>query len=293
MTDFDIFVTLADTGSFARTARMLDIPRSTVMRRVEALQAARGVQLVQRANRQVVLTAAGHQYATALRPLVRALHNVHADLLEHTGAPRGPLRVWLPFLGMSELFAAVFADFRAAYPEIQLVVELGRDVRRLELGSFDVALQAGTRLNRGLMAKNLMRERLVLVTTPGYAAANGLPETPADLMRHDVVQERTVEGKNIAWRTPDGERVPLPRPVMFANSPGLMYQLALQGVGIVRVAQTFAQRYFQSGGLVPVLPDHVWVEEHVNLIYMPEPSLKVRAFLDHMTANFRRHLGLV
>lgn len=276
--DRSLFVALADAGSFARTARQLGVARSTVMRRIDALEAELGLTLVQRVSRKTVLTEAGQRYADALRPLLRELHRVEQWVLGEAKEIMGPVRFWLPNIGTSAFLAPAIARFQKTFPAVIVHVEFGRDVRHLEPGAFDVALQIGFRVNPSLLAKTMYRDKMILVASRSYIEANGAPGSVDDLASFHAIHQRDVEGKLLPWRWPDGSRAPIAPPCLFVNSVGFAFDLAKEGIGIVRIPSLLGREELRRGELVQVLPE-LWTEEPVNLVYLPEPTPATQAFL--------------
>lgn len=277
--DRQLFVALADSGSLARTARRLGVSRSTVMRRLAALEASLGIALVHRAGRRIALTSAGQRYAEGLKPVFEALHRLEQEVHEAQGRLVGRLRLALPFLGASEVLTPVLAAFHHAYPLVVVEVELARDVRRLEVGTFDVALQYGTRHNPDLRAQHVYREQLILCVSPAYLAEHGAPECEEDLETHRVIMLRDLDGRMVPWRHPDGRRVTTPAPTMVTNSAVVAYELMLESVGIARVPRALAAGALDSGAAVQVMPD-LELSAPVVFVYAADPNPVTRAFLD-------------
>lgn len=271
------FTALADAGSFARAARRLGVARSTVMRRIDALEAELGVVLVHRVGRQVVLTDAGRRYAEALRPVLREIERVDQRLLADQGDIAGELRCWLPIIGTGP-FPAI-AAFQRAYPGVTVHVELGRDLRRPDLDAFDVAMQASFRINPALVSRTLMRVRMILVASKAYIEAHGQPLRLEALASHRSVCEIDADGKRMAWRTPDGRRVPMPPASITVNSVTHAYFFAQHGSGIARVPRPLVRAAIEQGTMVQVLPE-IWTEVPVNLVFLPNPTPVVRRFVD-------------
>ncbi|MFN3199515.1 MAG: LysR family transcriptional regulator [Bradymonadia bacterium] len=276
--DQRLFVAFAEAGSLARTARLLDVSRSTVMRRLDALEARLGIALVHRAGKRLALTEAGHRYAQGLTPVLEALDRVEQELHETSGRLVGRLRLALPFLGASRFLTPSLAAFHRTYPDVVLDVEFARDVRRLEVGTFDVAMQYGTRLNPDLRGQPLYGEQLILCASANYLNARGIPESAEDLDAHSVIMLRDLEGRVAPWRWPDGRRVQTPPPVAVTNSVVAAFELMLEGVGIARLPRLQAVGVLDSGRAAQVMPTLVNAAP-VLFVYPPNPNPVTRAFL--------------
>lgn len=277
MDDRALFLAVADHGSFAGAARQLGVSRSTVLRRVEALEGRLSLVLLHRAGRQIALTEDGQRYASQVRPLLRELDRVEQELRQRDEALNGTLRLWLPVLGTTAFVARGLSRFREAHPGVRLDVETS-DVRSLRLGDFDVALQVGLRRNPSLRARTLYRERLVVVAAPAYLAARG-PVRADALAAHQAILLRDSGGRLQPWRYPDGTPLEPPPAVVSVNAVGFAHQLAVLGQGLARLPLTLARPELEQGALVQVL-DEVWVEEPVSFVFPGTPGPVARAFLD-------------
>lgn len=284
MDDRRIFVALADTGSFAGTARRLGMARSTVLRRIGALEQELGVALVRRVGHRIDLTEGGRTYARALRGIFGELERAEQDLHQDQGRLAGTLRIWLPMFATGTAFARGVAAFQRRHPEVALAIELGRDVRTLEVGRFDVAMQYGLRHNPELVARPIYREQLLIVGTPTYLDEAGVPTRPADLMGHRIVQVHDHEGRRLGWRGPEG-RVSLPDPSAEVSSVVLAYELARGHAGLARVPRLLAQPALTTGEVVHVLPAVV-TDDPVSFVFPPEPPPVTRAFVTFMLERF-------
>src|SRR6266481_2124959 len=62
LNDIVVFARVVEAGSFTAAARLLGMPKTTVSRRIAALEHEVGVQLVQRTTRSLNMTDAGRLY---------------------------------------------------------------------------------------------------------------------------------------------------------------------------------------------------------------------------------------
>ncbi|MBC2884446.1 LysR family transcriptional regulator [Ochrobactrum sp. CM-21-5] len=140
---FQAFVEVVRQGGFSAAARTINATQSTVSKAVKQLEDELGITLLDREVSPPRLTAAGEiVYRRALAALAQK-DDMLAELDELRGLKRGLLRLGLPPIGSSVLFAPVFAAYTSLYPEIDIqLVEHGS--KRLEelLLAGDVELAA-------------------------------------------------------------------------------------------------------------------------------------------------------
>ena len=121
------FVEVVRQGGFSQAAKVIFATQSTVSKAVKQLEDELGVPLLDRIGHRSTLTAAGDVvYRRALRMLAER-DDLIAELDELRGLKRGTLRLGLPPVGSSTLFAPLFAIYRSRYP--------GIDIRLVEYGS--------------------------------------------------------------------------------------------------------------------------------------------------------------
>jgi DNA-binding transcriptional LysR family regulator len=131
------FVEVVRQGGFSQAAKVLFATQSTVSKAVKQLEEEIGVPLLDRMGHRSALTAAGEiVYRRALRILAER-DDLMNELDEVRGLKRGRLRLGLPPMVSSTLFAPLFAIYRKRYP--------GIDIRLVENGSdrLDEILSAG------------------------------------------------------------------------------------------------------------------------------------------------------
>ena len=286
-----LFVQLARTGSYAEAARDLRVARTTVMRRVAALEEEIGVVLLQRAGNQLVLTEAGHHLADAWAQALDRIDRVEEEIRAGSHRLAGTLRVRLPVLGTGVGIVGALASFSRLHPDIQLRVEHARDPVALKPGDFDVALELGRRANPDLLAQRLFELRMILVASPDYLARWGRPTHVDDLASHRGVLQIDDRGRSVPWTRSDGTRVRPPPTSVRTRAVGYALGFAAGGAGIARVPDVLAAAALAAGTVEQVLPDVV-SSDSLSFVYLPNPSPRVRAFLDHVAAHVRAGLPM-
>src|SRR6478735_11588310 len=86
------FVRVMEAGSFTAAARALGLPKSSVSRRVSALERSLRVRLLQRGTRKLVLTEAGRMYFERARGALAGLADANAAVTDMSREIAGPIR---------------------------------------------------------------------------------------------------------------------------------------------------------------------------------------------------------
>ncbi len=255
--DLLIFARVADSGSFSAAAARLALPKSTVSRRIAALEQALGERLLLRTTRRLALTEFGRQVLAHAAPLAEEVDAARA-LGEHRQArPLGRLRVSMPAEIASVLLPDMLAAFVAMHPGVDL--ELDLSPRRIDLvgEGYDLALRIGDLPDDALLAaRRLGSFTAGLFAAPGYLAERGVPMRPDELGAHAALLLLGRHGDAVGWTLQCGEQrwhQPLPARVA-ANAPQLLLALARSGAGIAALPEVFALDAQRAGELVRVLP---------------------------------------
>ncbi len=289
--DLLLFARVADEGSFSRAALRAGLPKSTVSRRIAALETQLGERLLQRTTRKLALTDFG-------RNVLEHAHQVAAEveaassLAQHRqAAPNGRLRVSMPGDFATEMLPAMLAAFIARHPAISL--ELDLSPRRVDLigENFDLALRMGDLPDdASLAARRIATFSIGLYAAPAYLQRRGRPPEPEALMEHDALRLLARGGEPAPWVLTRGEQrwEGIPPGRATANSPELLLRLARTGAGIASVVNFSADAYVQRGELEPVLPDWCLPPAPAWAVFPGRRLMpaRTRVFLDALQAEF-------
>lgn len=283
--DLLIFASVAEFGSFSRAAERMGLPKSTVSRRLAALEHRLGERLLLRTTRRQSLTEFGLQLLEHARQVVSEVEAVAALSERRQATPSGRLRVSMPSDFANLLLADTLAAFIALYPAIQLEIDLSP--RRVDLlgEGFDVVLRIGKLPDdASLAARRLADFSFGLYASPNYLADHGEPLDPDDLARHAAIRMLQANGEVAAWTLAQGDQrwQGTPPGRASANTPELLIKLACAGAGIAAVPDYFALPDVHRGALRRVLPG--WcLPSHTAWAVFPERKLmpvKTRVFID-------------
>ena len=284
-----IFGQVVAAGSFTAAARVLDLPKSTVSRRVSRLEEGLGVQLLRRTTRRLDLTDAGRAFSSRVAEAADSLKAAELAATSMLDEPRGRLRVTAPVELGTRTFNAMLA-FGQAYPELQLDLELSnRYVNLIEEG-FDVALRGGRPPEGSLTGRPLGGSTdLRMVASPDYLERNGTPQRARDFARHECILFPAWTS-NSSWSLsgPRGKTVIPVKGRLTINNLDAIRVAALRGLGIALLPDGHCEGDLQEGTLMHVLPTLSMPTSGLWVVYSRTRflSAKVRAFADFMCGEF-------
>src|SRR6478609_4156316 len=96
LNDIAVFARVVEAGSFTAAARLLGMPKTTVSRRIAALEREVGVRLVQRTTRSLNMTDAGRLYYEQSSQALRTIEDANLRLAEARAEPSGTIRISAP-----------------------------------------------------------------------------------------------------------------------------------------------------------------------------------------------------
>lgn len=287
--ELQALVAIAESGAMGAAAERLGIAPSGVTRRLAALEARLGVQLVRRTTRRLDLTEAGRDlHGRALR-ILEELDDAEHAVVSGTASLSGTLRIAAPLsFGVQHLGPAL-SQFMGRHPELAVDLELDDAHIDLIARGRDVALRIADLADSSLAARRLTTVRLVACAAPAYLERAGVPEHPAELREHACLRYSNTPGQSWAWRAPDGETgaVEVSGPLVSSNGDVLL-QAAIAGHGVVLEPDFILHDAVRSGALVQILQDHAWRTIGVWAVWPSSRMLprRVRVFVDFLVEQF-------
>jgi len=280
------FVRIVEANSFSKAAETLDVPRAALTATIQKLEAALGVQLLQRTTRRLSLTPEGADYLRDCHDILQALELAESRFKGRDAAsPRGRLRVELPATLGKNVILPQLATFHGLYPGLELVISFTDRLVDLTEEGADCAVRVGKLQDSSMIGRQIGTMPFLLCAAPAYIAKHGVPATVADLQAHRSVMHfsgRT--GRAFDWElwVDDGwVKVALEGPVAV-NDADANLALALQGLGLARCARYQVRQHLLDGSLVAVLPDAPLPALPISLVY-PKGRMataKLRVFAD-------------
>jgi len=288
LNDFRYFVRIVECGGLTAASRNLDVPKSTVSHRLQQLEAALGVRLVNRTSRSLSMTDAGEVFyrhaVTMLERADLAESAVRERLVEPSGTIRFTTAVATSLFAMRQ----ILPDFIHRYPKISVIQHISDDQIDIAGGSYDLALRShsGPLSDSTLVQRTLAPAPWFLFASPGYLERHGLPLVPEDLAGHETLIMLR-HNTPMAWklRHPVRAEVVVPlKPRLAGNDMVTLKQAAQDGLGIVALPGYVCSDDVRSGSLQRILPDWLAGEASITAVipYRHGMLPSVRAFLDFL-----------
>jgi DNA-binding transcriptional LysR family regulator len=281
------FVTAAKQGSFTQAARMLDLSPQAVAASIARLETALDVRLFNRTTRSIALTEEGSAFLARAEIGLAALEDAAQSVRDKDKSPSGSVRVTCGAAFGRRYMMPVLAGFYKKYPKVRL--DLSFDDRKVDLvrDGYDVAIRGGAIADSSLITRRICALSGVMVASPGYLRKYGVPQTPDDLNRHNIIMLRFASGLSVPWTL----RVKGKETTFDALTPSLTLSdteavgdAAVMNLGISRVSLHFAWPHLLAGRLKVVLNSFNDPGAREMVIHYPHRehvAPRIKAFVDY------------
>lgn len=281
----DTFVRVVEAQSFTAAAKALGVPKSTVSRRVTALEASLGVRLLRRTTRKLSLTDAGTSFYARVSSALASVYEASTAASDSDGEPRGAVRITAPVDFGIDPLPGILARFAAQYPCIYVETVLTpRRVDMVEEG-FDLAVRAGKMADSSLVARKVANGEARLFASPAYLAKAGTPKKLSDLLKHQFVMFRPKNGEmEMELEGPRGAETLTVKGPIGVDDFGFVREAVMAGAGIGLIPSLGCRSQVLENSLVPVLPKYSQLGGNLYVVYpsarhLPQRVSVLRDFL--------------
>jgi DNA-binding transcriptional LysR family regulator len=286
-----LFVRLVECGSFSAVGREEGIGQPAVSKQIVALERHLGAQLVLRTSRQVVITDVGQTFYESARQLVDEFDALESSVGARQQSPRGLVRLSTAPAHGRLCITPLLPEFFRRYPDV--AIELSVSERPVDLvgEGVDLAIRHGRLVDSSLTARKLSETEFVLVASPAYLAAKGVPSRLSELDAHTCIvfakgRERSPwplkVGREAVSYVPHGS-------VMTGDAEHIRAAV-LCGLGIAQAPFWLLADEIRSGEVKVLLPSlqPEKVPSHVVYPAGRRVPMRVRVVIEYLVSAFER-----
>lgn len=289
--EMQVFVRIAERGSFTQAAEDLQIPRATVTNLIKRMEERLGTRLLERTTRTVTLTDDGRQF---YRNCIRLLADMEeAESQFRNATPKGLLRVNMQGTLAKNFVVPRLAEFITRYPDIRL--QISEDDRFVDLirEGIHCVLRAGNLQDSTMVARRVALLQQVTVASPAYLAAYGEPKTLEALTGHHAVNYLSSaigRALPLEFTVKDEVKTVQLDDVISVNGTELYTSAALAGLGIIQVPHYRIKQELAENKLKIILPEMPPPPIPVSMLYLQNRQLsqRVRVFINWIGEIFQR-----
>jgi LysR family transcriptional regulator AphB len=283
--DLNLFRLVVENGSYTATSKKTLIPVATITRRIQALEDAVNLRLLNRHARKLSLTEAGERFYQECAPILKQLSSTTEVITDDCRGAAGKLRVSAPSNLTKRVILPMLSDFMASYPDINIELTMSNDADQIDPIDWDIIFRVGPQRDSTLIARKIDSVKDILVASPEYLKSCKAPLTHAD----DLSEHALLKGSPLLkWllTNSSGETVLNNDKARFeANALNVVRRASARGLGITLMPDIMLQEYFENGSLVRILDDWSANPRDIYMLYnhkdhQPE---KVRLLIDYVT----------
>ncbi|WP_331346696.1 LysR family transcriptional regulator [Cellvibrio sp. UBA7661] len=276
LNDLRAFILVAQVGSFTRAAGQLGVSQSALSYTIRTLEERLGVKLLNRTTRSVSPTQAGERLLEDIEPLIAGIDQKLGKLNAFRDLPRGTLRINSSEHVINTLLWDKLASFARDYPDVVLEITTDYAFTDIVKDRFDIGIRLGSTVDKDMVAVRVTPDfQMIVVGSPDYIAAYGIPETPKELNSHRCLTMRLPRHENImSWEFQNpGKEQPQsvtsyrPQSAIIVSHAHLLMRGAIDGLGLAWVPATMAEQELKSGALTEVLMDWKMTYEGYYMYY--------------------------
>jgi DNA-binding transcriptional LysR family regulator len=246
----EILQAIAETGSFTACGRKLHVSQSAISRQILLLEEELGEPLFLRVGRQVRMTAAAENLVQLGQRVFQDLRDTVGTITDRTRQLKGTLRLSGGMTVCLYVFPPLLKHLRRVHPHLDVrltVATAGQSVRQIREGRVDAGLLTLPVEGSDLVTVPVLREELLLVTTPAHPLARKRRIAPKDLAGHPfVLFEPGSATRRVIDRFFATERLE-PTVVMDTENVEIIKAMVKTGLGIGIVPYQAVAREVRAG----------------------------------------------
>ncbi|OBT16351.1 hypothetical protein A9264_11980 [Vibrio sp. UCD-FRSSP16_10] len=262
--NFYIFCQVVKLGSMKAASEELEIPLSTVSRRISTLEEDVNAKLFIRSKTSLYPTSTGEQYYHRLAPhflnLAEEIDNINNDKNDISGR----VSIDCTDFVYQYFIKEKMEELLKKYPKLKLKFIPASDTSTLDSDA-DIGVLVGDLPDSNLIAKKLMSINLKVVASPKFQSTP--PTTLAQLKELDYIahlQHQTITGYNT--NTQNLETVKL-YPKISLTSAQSVVEMATDNFGFALVSEFIAEDALKRGKLVEWMSDYEFPSRDISLVY--------------------------
>lgn len=292
LNDYVLFAEVVAHGGFAAAGRALRQPKSTLSRRIAALETRLGVRLIERSTRRFRVTEVGQAFHERCRLLMLDAQQADAVVAEALSEPHGLVRCSCP-VNLVETLSPIFLAYMRRYPRVRLqIVATDRPIDLIaERVDLAIRVRLSLETDAALTLRTLGGSTRILVADPELAQRCERRDlaTLADL----PTLSPTDQLGELEWELVDAEgeaRTVRHTPRMTCGDYAALREAAAAGLGVALLPDHACRDLLASGRLVRVFPDWSSRVGIVHVVFTTRRGLPpaVRALIDQLAEAFRR-----
>jgi len=265
-----IFAKVVECRSLTKAAALLNMPKSTVSRKLSRLESELGLKLLRKNTHQISVTDLGEQVYNHCQNILAQANGIRTLVEGSKQEPQGGLRVAIPvFLGV-DYASRVGATFLQRYPKSQLEIQLVDHLAHPIKDGYDLVFGTGPLRDSTLIGRKLFTLEFFLCASAEFLAQREEPISTPNQLNSTPFIAPDFFGSASKFTLIRGRRQQEIAPPIRARANNLHVckQFLMQSVGVgIMPKQIMCVDEVQAGSIVPVLPEWRPAPVEVHMLY--------------------------
>jgi DNA-binding transcriptional LysR family regulator len=293
LNDIQYFAAVVEHLGFSAAARALNLPKSSVSRRISSLEARLGVRLLERSTRSLRLTQVGTAFYERCRAILDEVGAAEREVAIVRAEPIGLVRMSCP-AGLAQFtLAKLLPNFLSRYPKVRLQVLVTNRTIDLVEDNVDIAIRARVRLeDEASTMRKLYKSDFILVASPAFATTNQNSLCIENIASFPFFSFLEEPGRPL-WhlRDPKGTaRAVSFDPILRTGDFNILIECTSAGLGIALLPSEVAEDDVRAKRLVRILPNWYAEEATVYLVFATNRGIvpAVRVLIDYLAEQLKK-----
>jgi DNA-binding transcriptional LysR family regulator len=287
--DLNLFVQVAEAGNITRAASRAGLALASASARINHLEEALGVALLERQRLGVKLTPAGEKLLEHARLVLHQVAEMQSEAGSYAEGVKGHVHILSNTSAASEHLPCILAPFLARHPAISIDVEERKSpdiALALASGIGDIGIAVESAMGEGLTHFRFCDDRLVLICVRSDDLAR------RRLVGFAEIADRPFVGLSEGMALQDhlathaarlGRRLNMRARIRTFDAIG---RLVEAGVGVAVIPEIAARRCAQTMKIKAVRLSDPWAERQLAIATRARHALPkaARQLLDHLKA---------
>jgi DNA-binding transcriptional LysR family regulator len=238
LNDLQAFRTVAELASFRKAADALHVSQPAFSRRIEKLEEALGVKLLERTTRKVSLTAVGRDFDRKVQQLLDDLDNTLLGIRGVAGTRMGEVTIACVPSTVYYFLSQVVSRYHERYPKIRVKVfdaSANQVLAAVAQGEADFGLNFIGGQEHDIEFKPLLEERFVAACRRDHELARKRKVSWTELGQHDFISVSKSSGNRLLLDQALAGLAGRPQAIYEAQHVTTLLGLVEAGLGVAAV----------------------------------------------------------
>ncbi len=284
------FVVVAEQGSFTRAAKLLYMTQPAVSAQIKTLEERLEIQLLDRYDKNVLLTEAGELLLTEAKKMLTLYEEFLDAVDELKGIRRGRLIIGASTIPGEYVLPQLIGSFKKQFPKVEIALKIadtGRVVDLLMNRNIDLGIIGASVNTENLFLQPVLKDRLILIAAKGHPLAKKKKVAVNDILKTNFIMREPGSGTRMVIEqmlTDKHLELSDMQVIMELGSTRAVITAVAAGLGITMVSRIAADEALRLN-IVKEIKVAGWEIERSLFL-----ARNVTRYLSHTTGAFIKHL---